>query len=260
MNNSFQQILVLSFLAPFILWIILILSTKLLLLKNFLSKHVSTGISSGLIISLTFFHFIPESLENHSHLNFSITLVSTLFILLIIETQIIPRLYFLNKWIPIQKNLDENVHHEHLHHYHPSHTSSFSAIGCMLVCSFFDGLSLGSALLIDIPTLITLALALLIHILPEGLLIFTLAQSSSLSLRISLILQALFCFAIGIGILVTGLFMIQFSGFNILAMASGSLIYVGFIHLLPMALQKEKWFFITLILSSLLNIFISHSH
>jgi len=254
-----SQIIILSLLAPLSLWLILLISTRLILFKKIFSKDISTGISTGLIITLTFFHFIPESLEQHSSLSFSTTLLSTLFCLLLMETYLIPRLHFLNKWFPFQKETNLDCHHYHLHHHHPSHVSSFSALGCILICSFFDGMSLGSALLIDTQTTITLAFALLIHILPEGLLVFTLARSSSLSLRYSLILQGLFCLALGLGIFSTGILILNFSGFNILALASGALIYVGFVHLLPIALQKEKWFFITLILSSLAS-FLLHAH
>ena len=259
-ETSLSPLFILSLTAPLILFLSLSLFSKIIYFKKIFTDNRITSCSAGLIMGLTFLHFIPHSLEHYTPFNFSVTLLITLSVLLIIETHLIPKMDFLHIWLPSLKNKQTDCSHYHQYHHHLSHSSSFSAIGCMLICSFLDGIRLGSALLIDITTTSALMIALFAHILPEGILVINLARSSAVSLRTCFYLQGIFCLLFGLGIVSTGLTYVHIPNINILALSSASLLYVCFIHLLPIALQKgnQKWFFISLLTMSLLSLTFSH--
>ena len=250
----------LSLTIPIILFLSLSLFSKIISLKKIFTDNRLTSCSAGLIMGLTFLCFIPHSLEHHTPLNFSLTLLITLSVLLIIETHLIPKMDFLRIWLPSLKNKQAECSHHHQHHHYMSHSSSFSAIGCMLICSFLDGVRLGSALLIDMTTTLALLTALFAHILPEGIVVINLARSSGVSFRTCFYLQGIFCLLFGLGILSTGLTYVPLFNINIFALSSASLLHVCFIHLLPIALQKgnQKWFFASLIVMSLLSLIFGH--
>ena len=256
------DVLVLSALAPIVLFVSLTLSLKFLSLNNILTENRVTGISAGLLVGLTFLDFIPHSVAQSSPFNFSITLLITLMGLLLIEVKLIPRLDFLHHWIPELKNKKMECRHAHQHHYHLSHISSFSAIGCMLICVFFDGIRLASAVMLNVHTTIISAIALLAHILPEGIIVMGLAKNSGLSKRNCLLLKGVFCLVLGLGMVITGFAQIYIAKVNILALSSATLLYVCFIHLLPSALQKksERWFFCSLLLVVFLHLMGWDSH
>lgn len=250
------DILILSALAPLVLFFSLTLSLKFIYLRKALTKNRVIGISAGLLMGLTFLDFIPHSLEYSSPLSFSLTILITLIVLLLIEVKLIPRLSFLHAWLPELKDKNMECRHIHQHHHHLSHISSFSAIGCMLICVFFDGIRLSSALTLNAHAAAFSSIALLAHILPEGVLVMSLAKNSGLSSRACFLLQGVFCVVLGLGAGLTGFVQIYFSKVNVLAVSSASLLYVCFIHLLPSALQKksEKWFFFSLLFVSCLHI------
>ena len=259
-ETSLTSLFILSVTAPIILFLALFLFSKIISLKKIFTDNRMTSCSAGLIMGLTFLNFIPHSLEHYTPLNFSLTLLITLSVLLIIETHLIPKMDFLHIWLPSLKNKQVDCSHYHQHHHHVSHSSSFSAIGCMLICTFLDGTRLGSALLIDMTTISALLIALFAHILPEGVVVINLARNSAVSSRVCLYLQGIFCFMFGLGILCTGLTYVPVFNINIFALSSASLLYVCFIHLLPVALQKgnQKWFFASLLIMSFLSFTLSH--
>ena len=80
-----------------------------------------------------------------------------------------------------------------------------------------------------------------------------LAQKSGLSPKHYWLLKAVFCLFLGQGILMTGfLHFLQVGEGIILSFASGTLLYVSFVHLLPVAFAKEnqKWLILSLLASS----------
>ena len=250
-DSFFFDIIIWALGAPACLFIFLSLAMKRAGIKKFLSQNSITAVSAGLLISLAFIEFLPRGLENNSPFGFSLTLLLCLVGLLLVETRLIPRLNFMNRIFPAQLNKNETPCS---HHRHPfARQSSFSAIGCLLICSFFDGIRLGTALMIDIQTTGTLAVALLCHILPEAAVVLGLAQNSGLSFKARTAIQALFCLFLGQGILMAGLFGLVLSSGVILTLGASALIYVSFVHLLPVAFSAEnqKWFLISLTVSSL---------
>ena len=251
MNSFFPNILWLTALAPVLLFILLDLIFRVFSFKKFFSKNAIGAISAGLLLSLAFVHFLPHSLEDNTPLAFSLTMLITLVSLLLIETHLIPRLNFFNSSF-IQEESSPACSHYHQHHHHPfAHQSSFSAIGCLLICAFFDGVRLGSALLIDWATVGTAGVSAVFHIVPEGIAVMGLAKKS-LSSRQCRIIQTIFCAALGAGIFITGFLSLKLPSNIILSLSTAAFLYVGFVHLLPVAFSKgnQKWFIGSVILSS----------
>ncbi len=245
----FQNI-IWAFLIPTMLFFALGLSEKILTLKKLLSQDHVTSLSAGLLTGLIFFKFLPHSLEKVSPFTFSMVVLFSLIILLLVETYltgVLTRLF--PEW---GQHKADDCSHYHQHHHHFSQ-GSFSAIGCLLICSFFDGIRMGSALLIDSSAGVMTGLALFAHILPEGLAVLLLARSMNNKNSI-VVLKLVLCGFFGLGILLTGIGYFGFSENIILVFSTASLFYVVFIHLLPVAFQRgnQRWFFAALLFSTLL--------
>lgn len=242
------QFILWSFFIPILLFFALSLSEKVLTFKNALSQNYITALSAGLLAGLIFFKFLPHSLEEVPPFTFSIVILISLIFLLLIETYLTG---FLSRLFPHWTwNKEGDCSHYHQHHHHFSH-GSFSAIGCLLICSFFDGIRMGSALWIDSSASVMTVLALFAHILPEGLSVVLLARSAGYK---GVALKLVLCIFFGVGMLLTSAGYFGLSEKIILMFSTASLFYVVFIHLLPVAFQREnqKWFFSALIFSTLL--------
>ena len=251
-----SDFILIGLLSPVVLFIFLKISVKALTFKKLLSQGNITALGAGLLTSLLFFNFLPHSLEGLSPREFSVVALISLTLFLLIETYLIPILNF-SKIIPqLKQDKESSCSHYHQHHHHFSHKGNFSAIGCLLVCSFFDGIRLGSAFLIDTAASLTTSLGLLFHILPEAFSVMALA--AHLPKKKIMIIQLTLCLLLGLGILSTGLVQMALSHHIVLALASAAFIHIVFLHLLPLSLQKEnqKWFFSSLALSSVLLLFL----
>lgn len=245
------QFILCAFFIPVLLFAVLALSEKILTLKKIFSQNYITSLSAGFLTGLIFFEFLPHSLEETTPFTFSIVILCSLVLLLLTETYLTG---FFNKLFPKWNFPKEgDCSHYHQHHHHFSH-GSFSAIGCLLICSFFDGVRMGSALWIDASTSVMTLLALFAHILPEGLSVILLARSSGY--KGLTFLKIVFCSFFSLGVLLTSVGHFGVSEKIILMFSTASLFYVVFIHLLPVAFKKgnQKWFFSALILSTLLLI------
>ena len=253
-------ILISAFVAPIVLFLLLIGLSKFLFIKKALSSGMTTSISAGLLTSLTFFKFLPHSLESTTPFMFSTIFLCSLALLIIIEVYIIPFIPF-SKIFPQIDQTNPRCHHDHNYHHHISHSQSFSTIGCLLSCTFFDGVRFGSALFVDSQTMIFTSLALLAHLLPEGLSVLGLARSSYYSKRAYFFLQFLLCIFLSLGILLNGISHFEKIEHWISIFSTASLFYVVFIHLAPFVLKKEnhRLFFITLLVSSV-SMFFLESH
>ncbi len=251
-------ILTLAIVAPLVLLLLLVGLSKILFIKKALSSGATTSISAGLLTSLIFFKFLPHSLESTTPVIFSTGFLFSLFLMIAIEVYIIPYIPF-SKIFPKIDSKISSCQHYHNYHHHISHSQSFSTIGCLLSCTFFDGIRFGSSLFVDLQTSIFISLALLAHLLPEGLSVLSLAQSSQYSKRAYLFLKLLLCSSLGLGIALNGIFHFEKVESWILIFSTASLFYVVFIHLAPFVLKKEnhKLFFITLLISSSLMILLN---
>lgn len=245
----------LSLLFP--LFLFLILNTVLYFYKKSrISEDVITTIGAGLLMSLAFIDYIPKSLELTSPIEFSSIVLSTLIALLLIETHIIPRinLSFLTNSTPSMSSC-------HAHHHHFSQPSSFSAVGCLFVCAFFDGVKVGSGYLIGSITMTTTFIGTLLHMIPEGIVVLHLSNASRLPLKSSLMIQGFWCGIFGLGIGLTGwISKINIPEGFILSVGTATFIYVIFIHLLPVSFVKKNqlWFLASLILTTVFLNLVNH--
>lgn len=243
------QVIIWVFVVPILLFFTLSLSERILTLKKLFSQNHVTAVSAGLLTGLTFFKFLPHSLEEVSPFTFSIVILFSLILLLLIEsylTDVLARLF--PEW---RQNKIGDCSHYHQHHHHFAH-GSFSAIGCLLICSFFDGVRMGAALWIDSSTSVMTFAALFAHILPEGLAVLLLARNAGKKGDL-FFLKIVLCFLFGFGILLAGVGHFEFFEHLVLMFSTASLFYVVFIHLLPVAFEhgNKRWFFSSLIFSAL---------
>ena len=246
------QFIIWAFLIPALLFFVLSVSEKVLTLKKIFSQNYVTALSAGLLTGLIFFKFLPHSLEDTDPTVFSMVILCSLILLLLTEsylTSVLTKLFPKWSW-----HKADDCSHYHQHHHHFSQ-GSFSAIGCLLICSFFDGIRVGSALWIDSSAGVMTVLALFAHILPEGLSVILLARSSGYGGPL-FVLKLVLCGFFGLGILLTGVGYFGVSEKMILMFSTASLFYVVFIHLLPVAFQRgnQRWFFSALLFSTLLLI------
>ena len=244
-------IFILSIVTPLALLLLLGLLSRVVFIKKLLPYGPS--ISAGILTSLIFFKFLPHSLETASPTVFSKVFLVSIIIMIFIESYIIPYLPF-SKLFPANSESNSSCNHEHNFHHHISHSGSFSAIGCLLCCTFFDGVRFGSSLFIDSKASLFLSAGLLAHLIPEGLSVLFIAKTARYSNKASFLLKIFLCLALGFGIALNGVFHFEEIEHWILIFSTASLFYVVFVHLAPFVLKREnhKLFFFTLIISSLL--------
>ena len=185
-------------------------------------------------------------------------LLPPLFVLIGILAQaladiyLLPKLTFLDRWLKTDGSAHSKVH---------SHSFSASSVcsmaGCLSICSFFDGWRLWAALELEGLAAVLAAFSLFFHLLSEGALLAFLALSTGIKTKILLFLAL--CLPASLllgGGLAEGL---AEGGFPhlVAAFASGILIYMCFVHLLPSCLKGRRdrpWFFAGLLAFTLLKI------
>ena len=208
------------------------------------------ALGTGLLIGVAFIEFLPISLASPS--NGPLLVIAGLFFILFVETYIAPRLNFLEG-----QNCDHDhskAHdlkhrkaHSHQHHF-ISHQAACSAVGCLIVCSFFDGLQMMAAFQIDAGTGWLVSLGLLFHVLPDGVLAAGIALAGGMSRKNAIWVSW-----------ITGIALVAGAGFSsalakwaggvevVLPFAAGVLVYVTLIHLLPVGSRHRHGLkFITL--------------
>ena len=212
------------------------------------------AISSGVLLAICFLEFLPHSFEHHdSHKTVSFFILVGVLIQAVADIYLLPHLKFLDKLIKVE---DSQLVHQHSHTLSPF--SVCSVTGCLTICSFFDGIRLFSALNMEKWTAILTAVALFFHLLSEGVLLAVLALSSGIKNRVLIILVFCVMGALILGAVFAQIFFISFSLDGLLAFSSGILIYICFVHLLPLCLKQKNniWFFTGLILFSLIYFFV----
>lgn len=207
--------------------------------------NLLSAFSSGLLFSFIIAVMLPHSLNTDNYLFASLLIVSGFVGILLIETYIAPKLNFFEGDSCSHDHATENIHKDHpaeAHHHHLiSHQAACSAVGCLIVCSFFDGFEIQTAFSLDAQTGWTTFFALLFHALPDGVLASSIAISGGIKKNKVLIISALTGGVLILGGLTS--FVINKSlgvEKHMLAFATGVLIYVTFFHLLAMGLKHKK--------------------
>ena len=204
------------------------------------------ALGSGALLSICFLDFLPQAFRGQT--SYEVIPIFILFGILVqglADIYLLPYLGFLDKYL---KKESSNPVHSHSHTFNTGSVCSLA--GCLSICSFFDGIRLFSALSITESVAFVTAFALFFHLLSEGVLVASLALSSGIKKKALFVL--VFCLAgsLILGALFAQMFFISFSYSSLIAFASGILIYVCFVHLLPFSLKQKKksWFFIGLLL------------
>ena len=151
---------------------------------------------------------------------------------------------------------DSHVHvHAHAHALSPAGVCSL--VGCLTVCSFFDGIRLFSSLLLDRSAAAATAFSLFFHLASEGLIVAVLGADAGIKKKAVFVLAFFMAGAFLAGAALSGGLLSHFSEEGLIAFSSGTLIYICFVHLLPVSLKSpnQKWFIAGLALASLPHLF-----
>ena len=252
---------------------------------------VFIAVASGFILSALFFDLLPESVSSYAQgpaVYFKWSLVGILSVAMF-ERYLLPKLDFVNRFFNPEDSAlktidthDESVHGEHDAHDHHDHLDEAehcshshehahlhmhthpevlgvgqvcSAIGCFMICSFFDGITLSSVQAVDHKLGVVLVLGVVLHLLPEGVLSGVMALSGGASFKSA---RKVLMF-IGGAFVLGSMIPFVISGFEsvFIAMSSGILMFVALVQLLPTALRLK--FAPLWILSGGALFFISHS-
>lgn len=209
------------------------------------------AIATGLLLGIAFFEFIPHSFETNPHSTPYYMAFAVIF-MIIVETKIAPKLnFFEGKSCSHDHAKDhdhkKNPNQEHQHHL-ISHHAACSALGCLIVCAFFDGFQIRSAFLVDIKTGWITSLSLLFHLLPDGVLAASIAIAGGMNSSRAKITSVITGGTFIIGSVVAS-FLGPYLGQSnlILSFAAGLLIYVVFIHLLPVGMKHKNGLYFVLL-------------
>lgn len=207
------------------------------------SMQSLVAFATGVLMALNFSEFLPKAFNNSVHLT-PLFILFGVALVVVSETYIAPRLKFF-KETPGHVH-SENCGHSHSHHL-ISHHAACSAVGCLLVCAFFDGIQISSAFMMGSKLGWLTVLGLMFHVLPDGALASTLAMAGGMGVKSARVVTGLTALSMWLGVLFSsalkGLF--DFNHY-ILPMTCGVLLYVTFVHLLPVALRARFGLFILL--------------
>jgi zinc transporter ZupT len=230
MNSGFLQLLVFGIAAAsanILGGLILFPSRKAKNYKKLLKYLLALG--AGFMLSVTFFEILPESVliwqktNPQSAEDLTVPMILLLFGYLLTQ--------FFEHTIAPHFHLGEEVHTDHL----ISPRSAYTAIGGLLIHTFFDGVSIAAAAQIDLKIGLLVFVAVFLHKFPEGFTIASMILAAGKGFREVLIATSL----IGLTTLVGVLFFyfvgsqIGFSVAYALPLASGITLYVAASDLIP---------------------------
>ncbi len=197
-------------------------------LKKILTYILALG--AGFMLSVVFIDILPEVVELWQKKENSFTsdaLISPMILLLVgyLLTQ------FFEHTIAPHFHLGEEVHSDHL----ISTKSVYTAVGGLLIHTFFDGVSIAAAAQVDFKVGILVFLAILLHKFPEGFTIASMILAAGKGFREVLIGTSLLGLMTLIGVLLFYLIgpAVGFSVAYALPLASGVTLYVAASDLIP---------------------------
>lgn len=217
------------------------------------------ALGAGLLLAVACFELMPEGFLHGGSLAFP-ALFAGIFMVLLFERYLAPRLGALFPADTRAHDAACDHAHGHGHHHHDepaldhhhahdaacghahapllSHGAACSALGCLLVCTFFDGIALASGFAVSAQVGIILAVGLTLHMLPEGVL----ASSVVLASSQSKLLARRAAIAAGASFLLGILAAHALGAFLSLALpfACGVLLYVTLGQLVPVALRAPR--------------------
>ena len=216
-------------------------------------------LSAGGLLSVTFLDFLPHSFS-HPHSEWTgWVILSGLLVQGIFDLYGVKLLKFLDRFL-IDTNQNSHHHSHSHHHHHHSHIFSpsgvCSIVGCLSICSFFDGIRFFSSLVLEGVGGLVTGISLFFHLISEALIVTLLGVDAGIKRKALLVL---IFFMTGTFVLGAGAaqgILSQFHSENLIAFSAGILLYICFIHLLPFSLKKanQKWFILGLTFFSLLHL------
>ncbi|MCY4513217.1 MAG: hypothetical protein OXB86_05980 [Bdellovibrionales bacterium] len=218
--------------------------------------------SSGGLLALALLDFLPHSFQE-STFHPEIWILMGLLMQGAFDLYGSKYLNFLDNWIeepPHSNTCKDDSHSGHYHSHILSPEAAVSTMGCLTICSFFDGMRFYSGLTLDSLTGITLGIGLFFHLLAEGVTVTGLGVSSRLKRKILFALVACLCGSFIVGASLTKVLSDFWNAPAVFAFATGILIYVCTIHLIPFCLKnrKEGWFAVGLVIFSIIHLFHGH--
>ena len=229
--------------------------------------HGLVAIGTGLLLSVGLLEFLPVAFSQNPQ-EAPILIIAGLLFILFVENYLSPHLNFLEGHDCHHDHAKDHDHkekpaQEHTHHL-ISHQAACSAVGCLVICGFFDGFEMLTAFSISTQTGWTTCLGLLFHVLPDGVLAASIALAGGMSKARARLVSSLTGGMLLLGALLASslLGLWPESRPMILAFSTGVLLYVVLMHLLPVGMKHRKGFFL-ITFGGLLFLAIhllSHSH
>lgn len=213
---------------PLLLWIIIFsliggvlsLAGGVLLLAHRakVTAHIGilTSFAAGVLVAVSVLDLIPEAFEMGEHSIVALMILIGILILFVMEKT--------NVWF---------------HHHHEPHGTSPQIVAVFLgdtLHNFIDGLAIGAAFLISIPTGVFTSLAVGMHELPQEIADFSLYLKAGVKNRQTLLMNFVSSLTTLVG--AVGIYLLGTSGFEgfevyILALTGGMFLYIALADLIP---------------------------
>lgn len=206
------------------------------------------AVGTGLLLAVALIEFLFTAFQLTPRQTPFLIIAGILFILFV-ETYLAPHLNFFEGHDchhDHAKSHDEKekLSQEHTHHL-ISHEAACSALGCLIICAFFDGFEIRTAFSVGSTAGWTTAMGLLFHVLPDGVLAAGIALAGGMTVRRTRLVSALTGGLLILGALTASVILEvwpQARGW-ILPFSTGVLLYVVLMHLLPVGMKHRRGFF-----------------
>lgn len=223
------------------------------------------ALGAGLLLAVLCFELLPESIH-HGGSGVYATIFAGLMSVLLFERYLAPRLNFftpkpeahthghgechghdhdhVHAKVHVQSHVQSQVLGSEAHDHHSAplallgHGAACSALGCLLVCTFFDGVAMAAGFTVNASVGLMIAIGLICHMLPEGLLasavVLASGNSAKLARRAAIATGVAFLLGMLVPTVIGGA-----AGSLALALpfATGVLLYVVLGQLMPVALK-----------------------
>jgi zinc transporter ZupT len=218
------------------------------------------ALGAGLLLAVLFFELLPAALHQGDEGRALTWLFGGILAVMVFERYLAPHLDLIGDEDEVACSHGHGEHpphdhgHGHVHGYAQegvahgevthahllSHGAACSALGCLMVCTFFDGVAMAAGFALNFSIGLLVMVGLLAHILPEGMLaaavVLAAGRSKRLAHRAAIATGAAFLLGLGLPLALGGA--TGTLGFA-LPLASGVLLYVVLGQLVPVALRTQ---------------------
>ncbi|MGI8788967.1 MAG: ZIP family metal transporter [Pyrinomonadaceae bacterium] len=188
------------------------------------------ALGAGFMLGVSFIDILPEVFEIWVEKSNARTAESLIYPMVLLLAGYLLTQFFEHTIAP-HFHLGEEVHAEHL----ISTSSAYTAIGGLLIHTFFDGVSISAAAQVDFKVGILVFIAVFLHKFPEGFTIASMVLAAGKSRKEVLLATSLVGFTTLLGVLIF-YFVGENVGFSVayaLPLACGVTIYVAASDLIP---------------------------